>query len=161
MPVTMPENPSVGNTGPELCCEIGLADDDAPLMEFYPYPTDHDTVLYSYYKRTPDWKPGMRIPAEIDLEALKQGVLIDVYRFEMAQALRENRVDAAAVWGNHLRSQETVWENRVQEILRAERTTYEDDLEMLLHTRGPHVQNELTFIRSARQDALSRLSNFP
>lgn len=154
-----PERLFVTGTGPELVCEVGDDENGARLFEFYPYPLNSDSVLFSYYSRSPDLQPGDKLPDNLDVEALKQGVLIDVYRYEMAKALRENKVEVAAVWGNHLRTQETVWETRMTELMRADRSV--DDLSIIIHTMGPPAYGDLTFIKTARQDAISRLDNFP
>lgn len=157
--LTQPERLFVAGTGPEMVCEIGDAEDGSRLFEFYPYPLRSELILFSYYARSPELKPGDNLPDNLDVEALKQGVLIDVYRYEMAQALRKNQVEVAAVWGNHLRTQEAVWEDRIHEMQRADRSV--DDLSIIIHTNGPPTQGDMTFIRTARQDAISRLGNFP
>lgn len=154
-----PERLFVAGTGPELCAEIGVGEDGQRLMEFYPYPHQAESILFTYYIKSPDLKPGDALPEELDVESLKAGVLIDVYRFEMAKALRENKVEVAAVWRNELRAQEKTWEDRLQELMRVDRAT--EDINVILHTTGPPVIGDFTFIRTARQDAISRLGNFP
>jgi hypothetical protein len=154
-----PERLFVAGTGPELCAEIGVGEDGLRLMEFYPYPHRAESILFTYYTKSPDLNPGDALPEELDVESLKMGVLIDVYRFEMAKALRDNKVDVAAVWRNELRAQEKTWEDRLQELMRVDRAT--EDINVILHTQGPPVIGDFTFIRTARQDAISRLGNFP
>jgi hypothetical protein len=99
------------------------------------------------------------LPHDVDIEAIKMGVLVDVYRFEMSKALRDGKVDVASVWRAEVRAQERTWEERIQELLRVDRAT--DDITVILHTMGPPVIGDFTFIRTARQDAISRLGNFP
>ena len=154
-----PERLFVAGTGPELCAEIGVGEDGQRLMEFYPYPHRAESILFTYYIKSPDLNPGDALPEELDVESLKMGVLIDVYRFEMAKALRDNKVEVAAVWRNELRAQEKTWEDRLQELMRVDRST--EDINVILHTQGPPVIGDFTFIRTARQDAISRLGNFP
>lgn len=154
-----PERLFVAGTGPEMVCEIGDDEDGTRLVEFYPYPLRNEAILFTYYRKTPDLMPGSILPHEIDAEALKMGVLIDVYRFEMAKALRENKVEVAAVWRNECRAQETTWEKRIEEMLHVDKS--QDDITVILHTMGPPVIGDFTFIRTARQDAISRLGNFP
>lgn len=154
-----PERLFVTGTGPEMYAEVGDDEDGVRLVEFYPYPNNTDSVLFTYFAKSPDLTPGMALPDDLDIEALKQGVLIDVYRFEMARAARENRVEQAALWRNELRAQETTWEKRIEELLHSDRSS--DDLSVILHTMGPPAYGDLTFIRTARQDAVSRLDNWP
>lgn len=154
-----PERLYVAGTGPEHWTVIGDDEDGYRLVEFYPYPTRNEAILFTYYAKSPDLTPGTNLPDDLDIEALKMGVLIDVYRYEMSQALRANQVEVAAVWRNELRAQETTWVARMEELFRADRM--DDEVKVILHTQGPPVFGDFTFIRTARQDAISRLGNFP
>jgi hypothetical protein len=154
-----PERLFVTGTGPEVVAEIGDDIDGVRLVEFYPYPLRNETLKFTYYARPQELTVGMTLPDDISPEALKMGVLIDVYRYEMAQALRDNRVDVAATWRNEMRAQETTWERRIEELLRTDRSA--DDISLILHTQGPPAYGDLTFIRTARQDAISRIANWP
>jgi hypothetical protein len=157
--LTYPERLFVAGTGPEVWTVIGDDEDGARLIEFYPYPTRNEAILFTYYERAPELKPGMTLPDDLDVEALKIGVLIDICRFEMANALRMNQVDVAGVWRNESARFETLWMNRMDELFRVDRS--DDDIKVILHTQGPPTFGDFTFIRTARQDAISRLGNFP
>lgn len=157
--LTAPERLFVAGTGPESWTVIGDDEDGTRLLEFYPYPLRNEAILFTYYRKSPDLLPGMSLPDDLDIESLKMGVLIDVYRFEMAQAMRANQVEQAALWRNELRAQEKTWEDRMQELYRVDRM--DDEVKTILHTQGPPVFGDFTFIRTARQDAISRLGNFP
>jgi hypothetical protein len=154
-----PERIYVGGAGPEVFCEVGDAPDGRRLMEFYPYTSATEQLLYTYYAKSPDLRPGDPLPDNLDPEALKQGVLIDLYRWEMAKAMRDNKVDAAGLWGNMMSRQGAVWERRIEELLRADRSV--DDVDYILHALGPPVAGESAWIRTAGADALSRLTNWP
>ena len=157
--LTAPERLYVAGTGPESWTVIGDDEDGTRLVEFYPYPVKNETILFTYYARSPELVPGTVLPHDLDLESLKMGVLIDIYRYEMSQALRANQVDVAAVWRNELRAQESTWMDRMEELFRVDRM--DDEVKMILHTAGPPVFGDFTFVRTARQDAISRLGNFP
>lgn len=157
--LTQPERIFVAGTGPEMWAEVGNDAQGIRTIEFYPYPVENELIRFFYYAKSPDLEPGDFVPNEIAVEVLKSGALIDVMRFEMAQALRQNNVEAAALWRNELRAQETTWGKRMEEAMQAERAT--DDISVILHTNGPPVYGDMTFIRTARQDAISRLGNFP
>lgn len=157
--LTQPERLFVAGTGPEMYAEIGDDAQGIRTVEFYPYPLENELIRFTYYTRSPDLNPGDRIPNAIATEVLKSGALVDIFRWEMAQALRDNRVETAAVWRNELRAQETTWMKRMEEAMVAERAN--DDISMILHTMGPPAYGDFTFIRTARQDAISRLGNFP
>jgi len=47
----------------------------------------------------------------------------------------------------------------MDELFRVDRS--DDDIKVILHTQGPPTFGDFTFIRTARQDAISRLGNFP
>ncbi len=157
--LTYPERLFVAGTGPEVWAVIGDDDEGYRTVEFYPYPTKNEAILFTYYEKAPELLPGMPLPTDLDAEALKMGALIDIYRFEMAQALRAGNVEAAAVWRNEARAQETTWNARMEELFRTDRM--DDEIKIILHTQGPPTFGDFTFIRTARQDAISRLGNFP
>lgn len=154
-----PERLFVTGSGPEMWAEVGDDEDGTRLIEFYPYSTQSDTVLFYYFARSPELKPGDPLPDDLTTEALKAGILVDIYRFEMAKALRDNKIEAAAVWRNECRAQETTWEDRMQELHRIDRSA--DDISVILHTMGPPHYGDHTWIRTARADAWSRLENWP
>jgi len=157
--LTAPERLFVAGTGPESWTVIGDDEDGVRLIEFYPYTLRNEAILFTYYAKSPDLTPGTNLPDDLDIESLKMGVLIDVYRYEMSQSLRANQVEVASVWRNELRAQETTWRNRMEELFRVDRM--DDEVKTILHTQGPPVFGDFTFIRTARQDAISRLGNFP
>lgn len=142
-------------SGPEVVCEGGNTPAGVRLVEFYPFATREEIVHYVYWPIPVKLVPGTVIPAEVDLEALKAGVLVDLYRWEMARARREGRMDEANAWGNEARRQESTWEERIGEIANADRA--KDDVSFILHTRGmPFASDVIPPIRTAREDAWSR-----
>lgn len=157
--LTAPERLYVSGTGPENWTVIGRDEEGYHTVEFYPYPLRNEAILFTYYRKSPDLTPGVELPDDLDMESLKIGVLIDVYRFEMSQALRMNQVEVAAVWRNECARHEGLWEDRMKELMRVDRG--DDEVKTILHTQGPPVFGDFTFIRTARQDAISRLGNFP
>jgi hypothetical protein len=154
-----PERIYVGTTGPEVFCEIGDHPDGSRLIEFYPYNTNTEQLMFTYYTKSPELRPGDPLPDNLDPDALKEGVLIDLYRWEMAKSLRENKIDAAAVWGNIGARQGTIWEKRLVDLLRADRSV--DDVDYILHTLGPPISGGGGVIRTAAADAYSRLTDWP
>lgn len=157
-----PARITVAGSGPEIVAEAFNDVEGHRMVELYPYSTATETVHYVYWPTPLKLQPGSILPAEVDTEALKSGVLIDVYRFEMAKAARDAKVDAAALWRNEMRAQETTWERRIEEIAKADRGV--DDVALILHPCGLPVRRSATedpFIKTARGDALSRLTGWP
>lgn len=147
-------------SGPEIVCQGGNSADGRRLVEFYPFSTQEEIIHYVYWPSPIALKSGSVLPEEIDLEALKSGVLVDLYRWEMARAIREGKVDQSAVWRNEARTQETTWERRIDEMANADRG--KDDVTFILHTRGTPLTGDLIPpIRTAREDAWSRIDNWP
>lgn len=150
----------VAGSGPEVVCFGGNATDGRRLVEFYPFSTKEEIIHYVYWPVPVSLVSGTVLPAEIDLEALKSGVMVDLYRWEMSRAIREGKIDQAAVWRNEMRMQEGTWEKRIEEMAQADRG--KDDVTFILHTRGlPLAGDVIPPIRSAREDAWSRLDNWP
>lgn len=118
-------------------------------VEFYPYMTTAETVHYIAWAIPPVLGYDDEIPSEIDTEMLKEGVLIDIYRWEAAKALRSGQADVAATLGNYARQQATQWYGRdVPEAVAAERAM--DDIQMILETAGGQTRGPGRDIMSAR-----------
>lgn len=112
--------------GPQWMADLG--EDLATrrrLVEFYPYSTDTEHLRLAYYEAPQALDFHEELPSTIDQDALKEGVLIDVMRHKMAEALDRGMVDAAAVWRNEYRAQETRWQEVKQRLIRAD-TVMED-----------------------------------
>jgi hypothetical protein len=119
---------------PEFWCEAGVDADGRKLVEIYPYPRTDQLIPYSYYVFSPVLKLDSALPAEIDLHVLKTGALVDIMRWEMAQALRANRPEAAATWRNEMNTMTTRWEDKIREAVKADRAS--DTLSLQMHTGG-------------------------
>lgn len=118
-------------------------------VEFYPYMATAETVHYIAWSIPPVLGYDDEIPSEIDTEMLKEGTLIDIYRWEAAKALRAGQADVAATLGNYARQQATQWYGRdVPEAVAAERAM--DDIQMILETAGGNTRGPGRDIMSAR-----------
>lgn len=121
-------------------------------LELYPYPTQDELLGYTYFAAVADLGLHDPLPASIDPNVLKDGVLIDVYRFEAARLARAGQVDASAVLRNESRAQQTVWDRCVREAVAASRAV--DDLTFILDSgRGGAERGD---IRTAYDDWLVR-----
>jgi hypothetical protein len=106
-------------TNPQFVAEIGIDTTVSPsirLFEFYPYPQEDCLLSFTYFTYPPLFTLDSVIPDFVDSGILKEGVMIDLYRFEMGKALKEGRVDIAGYWRNEMRAQETTWERRMIEV---------------------------------------------
>ena len=74
------------------------------------------------------------IPTEVDAYVLKEGALIDAFRYRMSQEANANRIEAAGFWRNESRAQETKWEQYIMEAARTDRGV--DDVTFMLNYLG-------------------------
>jgi len=119
---------------PEAVGLVGTDDNNALIVEVYPPPDESEIIHYVYWKLPSALTFSSTIPPQIDPHVLKEGALIDLYRYEMAEALRLGKVDAAGFWRNESRAQMTKWENYIQEAKQADRGA--DDTSFILERVG-------------------------
>jgi hypothetical protein len=80
------------------------------LFEFFPYPRADCLVSYTYHENVERLGLDENLPDFIDTGILKEGVMVDLFRFEMGRALKEGRTTEAGFWRNEMRAQQTLWE---------------------------------------------------
>mgnify|MGYP001592307605 CR=1 FL=1 len=99
-------------------------------LEIYPYMTTSEVYSYVVYPAPPKLKLMDQLPPEIDEHVLREGALVDAFRFKMAQAIEAGQIEAAATWRNEMRTQETKWKTWMDDAVRADRGV--DDLTFIL-----------------------------
>jgi len=99
-------------------------------VEIYPPPLETEIIHYIYWKLPTALTLSGSIPQVIDPYTLKEGVLIDLYRFEMAAAIRKGNIEQAAIWRNEMRTQMSTWESKITQAIRTSRGA--DDITMIL-----------------------------
>jgi hypothetical protein len=134
-----PQRNEIGN-GIRYVSEVGYSDAGATqgqrLYEFYPYPVDAQLISFTYFAEPEEFTEASWIPDVVDPGMLKEGAMIDAFRFAMSKALKEGKVDIAAVWRNEMRAQETSWERRLAEAAEADRGSVESSFVLLLGGDG-------------------------
>lgn len=119
---------------PWVWTEVGTALDDegqsCRLVEIYPYVQQPAVVHYTYWEEAPTLDLTDALPPNMDEYVLREGVLVDLMRREMSRAQGRGNVEAAALWRNDYRAQETRWDRKVQEAIRNDRGS--DDLTAIL-----------------------------
>lgn len=138
---------------PRFWSERGSDADGRKLVEIYPFARSRQLVTYSYFTFSPPLTIDSSIPPEIDLHVLKAGALVDVYRWEMAKALRANQVEAGATWRNEMRAQMTTWDDKIREAVKADRGGR--SLAFQMHTEGFPAGGD-RYIRNARDYVWAR-----
>jgi len=128
------------NSYPKIVAEYGVSSANVRQVEFYPYSDKSEIVHYVYWEtRSTDFAMTTTIPAMIDGYILKEGALIDLYRYLKAKAYREGRIDEGNSWRNDEHAQETKWENRIREAIAADRGI--DDISFILEWTGGAIRS--------------------
>lgn len=125
------------NSAPEWIVEQERDADNNVQIEVYPYSRQDELFDYVYWERPKplDWQQAL--PQFIDPEAMREGVLIDVYRHKIFKAAAEDDVNKAGLFRNEFRAQETRWErDHKHRLLRQDDAL--DDLEMVLLEQRAH-----------------------
>lgn len=124
--------------GPFVWSEIGVGNNadnqKARMVEVYPYADDSEVLYYLFWREADDLNMNDDLPYGIDEYVLREGVLIDVMRYEMSGAMKAGTFEQAAIWRNEYRAQETRWEKFKRDAVRQERGT--DDRTFILKTLG-------------------------
>lgn len=145
-----PYRPLVGSAGPQWIAE-GPEVDGNKTIEIYPYPSTSEALFYVYWQDVPDISLTEELSSRIKAYALKEGALIDCYRYKMAQAIEKQFFDAAGFYRNEMRAQETKWESYLQELIQADQG--EEDGQFILKMLGG--SSTLSEIRTARDHVWS------
>ena len=125
------------NSVPSFISELNPDTDGTRQVEIYPYPMDTELIHYQYWAEPPALGFNDYIPGNIDTEALREGVLIDVYRFLANKMAMEGKIEPAAYYRNEARTQETSWKNVHKKRL-LQQDEGADDLEFILMRNGAH-----------------------
>lgn len=107
-------------------------------FEIYPPPSDVELIHYTYWALPGDLDISDNIPMVIDDYILKEGAMIDLFRFEKITALRKGNVEQAAVFANEEAKQRTIWERVMKDAIRTMRGV--DDISLLLDMQHGRVR---------------------
>ena len=116
-------------------------------VELYPYNTIETTIYYTFWAIPAAFTLATVLPQEIDAYVLREGVLIDVYRYRASQAVNAGKIDAAGYWRNEMRSQMTSWAVQIQDATKADRG--QDDVSFIYNYLGLASQ-QMRDIQNAR-----------
>lgn len=139
---------------PRRVAQIGVDSNNYLRVEFYPYSSKSEIVHYVYWDLPTELTITSTIPAQIDPYILKEGALIDAYRFLKAKARMNGEMDIANSWRNDEFAQETRWENRIQEAVQTDQGA--DDKSFILSMFGERYK--FGDIVTARDHILSNWS---
>lgn len=141
-----PDRPSMGQY-PRVACEIGSGintqGEQVRLVELYPYDNIEAVIRFLRWSDPPDLQMEDELPIGMDEDVLREGALIDLMRYKMAQFIDAGKVEPAALMRNEYRAQETRWEQLVSQTIREDKGT--DDMLTLVEEPGIGVsRGEIT-----------------
>lgn len=121
----------LAGSNPTHVAQVGVDSDGYLMYEVYPPPVESEIIHYIYWKLPTDLTISSTLPAVIDPYTLKEGVLIDLYRYEKAAAIRKGNVEQAGIWRNDENVQRGVWEKAISHAISTSRGS--DDLSIILN----------------------------
>ena len=127
--IIVPGRTLVGNI-PHYVAQVGVDTSNYLMVEIYPPPEESEIIHYIYWALPSTLAISSIIPPVIEPYTLKEGVLIDLYRYEKAAALRKGNVEQAAVWRNEEKTQLGIWERAIKDAIRTSRGA--DDITFIL-----------------------------
>ena len=145
---------TITGTYPWAVAQVGLDDRGYPMVEVYPSPKEDELLHYIAYKIPAALSFTSTIPQEVEAYVLKEGVLIDVYRWKTAKSVIDGNVDAAALWRNESRSQMTTWERVIKKAIKANRAM--DDTSFILQRYGISSNRCASYERTAHDVVCNR-----
>lgn len=124
-----PRRPLTSST-PFYVSQIGTNSSGLLLYEIYPTPATTELINYIYWTLPTTLLLSTTIPQVIDPYVLKEGVLIDLYRYEKSRAIRAGNIEEAMVWRNDEKAQDGVWKKAIKDAIRTSRGA--DDISLIL-----------------------------
>lgn len=153
-----PSRRFVRGWGPILVCEAPMAANGVRQVEFYPEPATSETYGYLYWRKAPDLQLTDELPFFIPPYVLREGALIDLYRYMASKAVNKGAVDQAAYWRNEARAQETKWDaDHWREAVMSDRA--EDESTFILKHAG--IEFQTYDVTNAKDDILARWTGLP
>jgi hypothetical protein len=125
------------NSVPQYVSEMEADIDGTRRVEIYPIGTQDELIHYLYWAKPPFLNFKDYIPGDIDIEALREGVLIDMYRNLSNKFAMEEKIEIAGYYRNEARAQETRWDNVHKKRL-LQQDDGLDDLEFILMKNPAH-----------------------
>ena len=119
---------------PRTGAAIGTNSTGAITIELYPYSAQTEIVHYVYWDLPTELTISSTIPAQIDAHVLKEGALVDAYRYLKAKARNLGQSDIANSWRNDEFAQATKWQNYIRDAIRTDQST--DDKSFILSMFG-------------------------
>lgn len=138
---------TICNHYPNYVAEVGVDSNNYGTYEFYPIPENAELVTYIYWELPSSLTVSSTIPPVIDAYTLKEGAMIDFYRYRKMEEIQKGNVEAAAVLANEEQKSTTRWEKRIKDAIRTSRGS--DDMSLILNLY-PDLPSRVGDQRTAR-----------
>lgn len=115
--------------GPRVWSEIGLnAGATARKIEVYPAAAANpsENLVYTYWQDPANLDLFDSLPLFIEEHQLREGVLVDAYRFELSRATQRGDANAMQILQNQYERQRGVWEMTVLDAIAGDRGESDD-----------------------------------
>lgn len=118
---------------PLYIAQIGVDSSGYGKYEIYAPPANSEIINYIYWKIPSSLTLSTTFPLVIDPYVIKEGVLVDLYRYNMSIEAKKGNVEVAALWRNESRTQDTTWKRAIKDAIRTSRGA--DDISIILDMR--------------------------
>ncbi|MFA5234437.1 MAG: hypothetical protein WC390_08575 [Sulfurimonas sp.] len=125
----------------------------ARRIEIYPPAKEYEMLIYTYWQDPPYLDLETSIPLFVDPYVLKEGALVNAFRYKAAKAADAGHADIAQFYANWHERQETKWTAKMRSMAIAERMT--DDQSIILKWNQSRTALGKGDITNARQEILS------
>lgn len=115
---------------PRYASQIGVDSSGYLMFEIYPPSTETELIHYVYWSLPSTLTISSNIPDVIDPYTLKEGIAVDVYRFDKVNQIKLGNIEAAAVDANEEAKQRTIWGKAIKDAIRTSRGV--DDITLIL-----------------------------
>ena len=105
---------------PRCVAQVGVDSNGYLMVEFYPYSAKSEIVHYVFWNIPTALTVSSTIPSVIDPYQLKEGVLIDAYRYLKSKAYQSGAVDIGNSYRNDEFAQATKWERYIMQAVRSD-----------------------------------------
>lgn len=100
------------------------------MIEVYPPPATSEIISYIYWTLPSALVMATTIPLQIDDHMLKEGAMVDVYKWAKITSIEKGNVEAAGFYGNWEERQRTQWKLAIKDAQRTDRGV--DDTTLIL-----------------------------
>lgn len=99
------------NDVPQYVNEVEPDVDGVKRVEIYPYTNSVELIGYVYWREPYDLGLHDQLPAFIDIESFREGVMVDVMRHKMFMLMEDGKERASELMRNEYQAAMTRWQN--------------------------------------------------